>query len=261
MNRFLGFAFLLLFQFTSGTASAGIITYDANAAFVAHENGATETNPSFTPFTVGYSGINGVFTVFSASDHTNNWSGANPAIQGFHITNFNPAVVVNTSANTENPYSSQGLASVDPSQIILHPGNNSTTNENAIVRFIAPTAGVYAITGDFESLHFGETKNEVVHNGVALFSSTADNSNFNLTATLAANDHIDFVVNRSSDAYNGDSTGLRASLTLTQAVPEPSTLAMFGMVGLAGVGARLRRNFSKQPQASLVSVSKPKADH
>ena len=240
MRRFLGFAFLLLLQFTSGTASAGIITYDANAAFVAHENGATETNPSFTPFTVGYSGTNGVFTVFSASDHTNNWAGANSAIQGFHITNFNPAVVVNTSATTENP-NQYGIALVDPSQIVLHPGNNSTTNENAIVRFIAPTAGVYAITGDFESLHFGETKNEVVHNGVALFSSTADNSNFNLTATLAANDHIDFVVNRSSDAYNGDSTGLRASLTLTQAVPEPSTAIAMGLLGIVGFAGNRRR--------------------
>ena len=100
---------------------------------------------------------------------------------------------------------------------------------------------MYAITGDFESLHFGETKNEVVHNGVALFSSTADNSNFNLTATLAANDHIDFVVNRSSDAYNGDSTGLRASLTLTQAVPEPSTASAMGLLGIVGFAGNRRR--------------------
>jgi hypothetical protein len=240
MRRVLGFAFLLLLQFTSGSASAGIITYDANAAFVGHENGATETNPSFAPFAVGYSGTNGVFTVFSASDHTNNWSGANSAIQGFHVTNFNPAVVVNTSASTEDP-NQYGIASVDPSQIVLHPGNSSTTSENAILRFIAPTAGVYAITGDFESLHFGETKNEVVHNGVALFSSTADNSNFSLTATLAANDHIDFIVNRSSDAYNGDSTGLRASLTLTQAVPEPSTAIAIGFVSIVGVVKSRRR--------------------
>ena len=242
MSRFLGFAFLLLFQFTSGTASAGIITYDANAAFVAHENGATETNPSFTPFTVGYSGTNGVFTVFSASDHTNNWSGANSAIQGFHIDNFDPAVVVNTSATTENP-NQYGIASVDPSQIVLHPGDNESTTENAIVRFIAPTAGVYTITGDFESLHWGVTNNAVLHNGVSLFSSTADNSNFNLTATLAVNDHIDFVVNR-GDAYNGDSTGLRASLSLTQAVPEPSTAIAMGLLGVVGFAGtrRLRRS-------------------
>ncbi|MGC6444300.1 MAG: PEP-CTERM sorting domain-containing protein [Rubripirellula sp.] len=244
MMRFHHVYVLCALALTSGTVSAGIVTYDANAAFVANELGVTETNPSFGPFKVGYSGTNGVFTEFNASDHTNNWLG-NTAMQGFDVNNYDPAVVVNTSVSSQNVITgAPNPLPIDPSQILMHPGNTSSTNENAILRFIAPTAGVYVITGDFESLHWGVTNNAVFHNGVSLFSSTADNSNFDLTATLAVNDHIDFVVNRGGDAYNGDSTGLRASLSLTQAVPEPSTAIATGLLGVVGFAGRRRRRRS-----------------
>ena len=62
MMRFHHFYVLCALALTSGTVSAGIVTYDANAAFVANELGVTETDSSFGPFKVGYSGTNGVIT-------------------------------------------------------------------------------------------------------------------------------------------------------------------------------------------------------
>ncbi len=41
------------------------VTFDANTAFVAHELGASETNPSFGQFSVGYSSTLGSFTLYA----------------------------------------------------------------------------------------------------------------------------------------------------------------------------------------------------
>ena len=87
-----------------------------------------------------------------------------------------------------------------------------------------PTTGNYTITGDWESLHFGETENMILHNGAILFASTADDSNFDLPATLNAGDTIDFLV-AEVNGNSGDSTGLRAELKLTT-VPELSHMGL-----------------------------------
>ncbi len=195
--------------------------FDANAAFVANEvPDGSPTNP-FGPFSVGHSPTLGGFTAFTAGQHTDNFVGANPSIQGYFIPNnvSVPAVLGNVSGAAVGL--SFGGGPVDAGQILLHPGNPGPDGfpapvSNAIVRFTVPTSGSYTVAGDWESLHFGTTNNRVLHNGVPLVSSTADTSTFNVTHTLIAGETVDFIVN-DLDGIGGDSTGLRATLTLQNA--------------------------------------------
>ena len=226
-------AILTLWHNLPTCIAADITTYDANEEYVAHQLGPSASNPFFGPFIVGVSGANGAFTPFSS--RIDNWY--HPAMKGFAELLFDqtPSVVVNTSDDSVTLPPGGGIGPIDASQIVLHPGSHVDGPENAILRFIAPVAETYSVTGDFESLHFGSTRNIVLHNGTELFSSLADDSSFNLTVELAAEDTIDFVVNRDG-LYFGDSTGLRASLIIGAAtVPEPSSHVIYG-VGILVAG-------------------------
>jgi hypothetical protein len=221
--------------------------YNANSDFTAFElaNSGNQT-PAFSNFTVGYSLTLGGFTAFAATEHTDNWI-SKPGLEGWYIANNAsvPAVVVNTSNS-----SVQANQSIDPSQIVMHPGGTSadayaTPYSNAVLRFTATNAGIYSVIGDWESLDVGPTMNYVLKNGTTLFSSALDDSTFNLLSiSLAQGDTIDFVVD--AGAYSGsDMTGLRATLTGVAdipAVPEPATLTLFGLggIGLAGIAKRRR---------------------
>jgi hypothetical protein len=166
-------------------------------------------------------------------------------MQGWYVANNAsvPAVVVNTS-NQPVQLNQQ----VDPSQIVMHPGGTSPDAyadpiSNAVLRFTATNAGIYSVTGDWEVLDVGSRISYVLKNGATLFSSTLNNvtlsSTFNLSnISLAQGDTIDFVVN-SHDGIGSDTTGLRATIA---GVPEPATLALFGLggIGLAGIAKRLR---------------------
>jgi hypothetical protein len=155
--------------------------------------------------------------------------------------------VVNTSNSNV-----QANQEIDPSQIVMHPGGiggdaYATPYSNAVLRFTATNAGIYSIDGDWESLDVGPTINYVLKNGIALTpgGSTADNSVFSYSnISLAANDTIDFVVD--AGIFSGsDMTGLRAEIigvADVAAVPEPTTLTLFGLggLGLAGIAKRRR---------------------
>lgn len=217
----------LLFGYCGGGAAiAALVTYDANQAFVAMETGSvTGVNP-FNQFSVGYGTGSGSFTAFASGNHTNSFSG-NADIQGYFVNNpqIVPAVTVNVSG-ASTPMVNIG-ASLDAGQIYLHPGSLNLgaahigTINDAIVRFTAPTAGSYSITGDWEKLHFGTTSKQVLVNGVSIFSQTAANPSFSLTANLNVNDRVDFLVN-AAGAISGDSVGLRARLTTDVVVAPPT---------------------------------------
>jgi MYXO-CTERM domain-containing protein len=201
-------------------SSATAQTFDANSAFVANELSANETVPTFGPFSVGYGNAldDGPFTLFSAGEHTNAFAG-DPNTQGF-ITNNNvivPGAAVNVSATDP------GFAGLQPGEILLHPGGRGPNGFDppyfdGTLRFTAPAAGSYAVTGQFRSVDGGITNNYLLVNGVAQSvgagpgGSIVDAGGFGLTVNLAAGDTVDFAVNETADGIGADSTGLRARL-------------------------------------------------
>lgn len=217
--------------------------YDANAEFKAFElANASPSMSNFGNFSAGYSTTPGTFTGFLAVDHTNDFlrisANSNPigALQGWGYpasSSFVPAVVVNTLDVQTSSISTIGA--IDASQILMHGGSVG----NAVLRFTATMAGTYSVSGDWESLDSGLTNNKILKNGMSLFSDVSDLSTFSLlNISMNVNDTIDFVVDSYSDGINGDSTGLRATIT---AVPEPTTLALFGLGGIGLAIAKRRR--------------------
>jgi hypothetical protein len=162
-------------------------------------------------------------------------------------------VVLNTTGATVN-YSNTvnlpgGYLGLDPQSIA-----------NVAVNFLAPSAGVYQITGNFLGIDVGEYLHpvEIVTSAdpsTSLFSGTIGSygakDSFNFDVTLAANETLSFLVESGNpsgpgacDAFGAQgfcnlSTGLQAQIT---AVPEASTWAMMVM-GFFGVGfLAYRRN-------------------
>ncbi len=148
--------------------------------------------------------------------------------------------------------------------LFFHPGQ--VTAQDAIMRFTAATAGQYTLNGNFIRLDSTLTPNGGQDGILAsifrvsgsayssLYSNTlvgAQNSSIafaGLSTTLAAGDHLEFVVNRRS-AFNTDGTGLQATITtnaIQSAVPEPATWAMM-LLGFGVIGSALRRRRTTKP--------------
>lgn len=138
--------------------------------------------------------------------------------------------------------------------LILHPG---TSGEQAVVRWTAPTAGTYAVTGGFYAADFDPVGNSttvdgsVYRNAVEEFTGavvgfTAPNALFALSLGVVAGDTIDFVVGYGSDlSWLYDSTELRATIESTMSpVPVPAALPLF-LAGLLGLGVMARRRKQK----------------
>jgi len=196
-------------------------TFDPNAAFRANEVGATETNSIFGVFRVGYMDrlVPNSFTTFSAGEHTDSFAG-NANTQGFLTINnvIVPAAAVNVSAV---PFS--GAFGLDAGEIFLHPGGRGADGFVApyfdgVLRFTAPSTAFYNIAGAFRSLDGGVTLNTIFRNGVSQVS-IIDAGPFNLGLQLTAGDVIDFASGAGSDGIGGDSTGLRATLTIAPPPP------------------------------------------
>jgi hypothetical protein len=218
---------------------------NVNAAYIAHEASLNETNPVFPgpvggTITIGYFGDidnNGgtpdAFAPFLAGatpigDHSNAYGG-NPVMQGFHKEN--PQDIPSTTVNTSGAATSVFGLSVDPDQIVMHPGNigaNAIVPPyfDAVVRYTVAIPGPYDITGSFDSIDGGGTLNLVLLNETTvLFSQNeflGQPAAFNLiNVPLAAGDRIDFVVDPNGNVF-GDTTGLFADI----AIPEPSSLSL-----------------------------------
>jgi hypothetical protein len=174
---------------------------------------------------------------------------ANPLVSGFGTVGaFNiPAVYFNKSPGPV----SCSTVTLAANAGYIHPGFDFT---DAMLRFTAPTAGSYAITGGIWSADVNGTGFTIAleDQGAIFFSATttffspsgAANTSFNLTRTLNAGDVIDLVAKpkNGSDVSFG-TTGFRLTMTRSPitTVPEPSS-AMLLLTGALGIFSHARRS-------------------
>ena len=217
-------------------AAAGAQTYDVTSGFASSD------------FRYGY-GVGGQsFTVFTRSDAP---CGVNNTQRCYDNGGNLPVV----GRNTLNTAYVNGTSTVAAGAVYLHPG--AASNLDAILRFVVPTAGIYSLTGAwsrYDTTSFGTGVVAAVWQGAggvatALSSSVIQPNSYGsstsfsaATTLLAAGDTIDFVVNW-RDAFEYDTTGLSATISLVDgAVPEPATWGMMLIgFGVAGGAMRVRR--------------------
>lgn len=257
MRVLFGLVACLVISIVGSNSASAAWVYNANNAFVLHESGTSQV-AAFSNFRAGHgtilngSPVQGSFVQFAEADHTDAWIGSS-AMQGWSKNNTSgsiPAVVVNTTNGPAQP--ATDIGPVDPSQILMHAGGIAGLGStgplaDAILRFTTSNAGIYKITGAWEALDDNYTSGHalkyILKNGVDIIdASTFDNPTFNYTdISLAFGDTIDFVVSMPGGNFYG-STGLTATLEGVAAVPEPTTLLLFGLggIGLTGIAKRRR---------------------
>lgn len=204
-------------------APAHAADYDAAADF------QTVSNPG-SVWSYGYSPLAGAGYAMTLFDlpGASAWSMSNYSTLG------TPAAFKNLGAPANG---------VGTGQLSLHAGP-SAFGDLAILRFTAPTASDYVVTGRFYAGDSGSMQGLIILNDDAAnplqsFSNTTDASVFApLTVTLAAGAHIDFAVGNNGNFLFG-STPVDVQIT---AVPEPSAyLLMFGGLALVAFVAGRRR--------------------
>jgi hypothetical protein len=161
------------------------------------------------------------------------------------VADANPSVLY--LMNGSGPLFGYSTISAPSNSVNLHPG---PAGELAVVRWTAPTAGQYQITGEFRGNDTGGGNNagtttdvHVLHNAAQLtndsISGFGNTQGFSHTVFLAAGDSVDFAVGTGGNGFFNDSTGLKAIIS---AVPEPSSYAMlFAGLGVVAFIARRRR--------------------
>jgi hypothetical protein len=168
-----------------------------------------------------------------------------------------PVTVLNTPLVGKNTTGATlGFATgwIPNDRLLVQPGQGLVVDEDAIVRFTAPTSGVYSFAGAFGLIGFDATGVNVEGWGPTgrLFFANLPNPSpgfevygseysFSGTVSLAAGQFADFGVDNAG-AFNGDGTMMALTIERTGslAVPEPSSWAML-IAGFGLIGATLRR--------------------
>ena len=190
------------------------------------------TNPSGV-WTYDYNG-----SAYSGSQAVSNLAGT--GLSGWWTGEAVPNSLIILQNNTGSTVSYLTIS--DPTNTLWMDPENG----NVAVVFTAPSAGTYAITGNFLGIDVDENSPlvEVLDNGTVVWSGTLSSYNqndlFNLSETLAAGGTITFEVatgTSGSCTYCNLGTALDATISDT---PEPSTFILFGS-GLLGLIPLLRR--------------------
>lgn len=199
-------------------SSATIVNFNATSGF----------SPTLNPcgvwssgWTSGIGSTLNVFPWFSSQTGTSIYSWSDPTL----LPLWTPSFWRNNATNT-----TRGIA---PGQLALLPGCRSD-NRFAVLRFTAPFAAAYRLTGSFPKGDSGDTSATIVASGVVLKSwpSTASSPSFNLAATVNLGDPIDFVVGSANHGCVADNTGIVLSITMIVAINTTSTTTMTAKVVL-----------------------------
>lgn len=159
-------------------------------------------------------------------------------------TSYSPPNTAQIVKNTSNSTLSYFNTVVQPVNLLRIDGEVY----NATVRWTAPTAGNWTISGLFQGIDTNEGAHnvEILENssvvimgpsGINLYGAQAA---FNSTLFLNAGATIDFI-QLTGNGGNFLSTGLSATITNLAAVPEPSSFLATGTAALVGCGSWLRR--------------------
>ena len=103
--------------------------------------------------------------------------------------------------------------------LVLHPG---PTGEVSILRFTAPSDGIFDVLGGFTSQDSSgaTTDVHVLHNGASVFDGPiGEFLQFSETFAGAAGDTIDFAVGYGNGRFSSDSTGLDATVRMSTNEP------------------------------------------
>jgi hypothetical protein len=164
------------------------------------------------------------------------WEGTESA-----FTDHFPSVAKNTASTIQTAADEVLL----PGELIMHeaPSQNDKfpvggDGAYAVIRFTAPTTGQFSLSAVFEGRETSPTPTttdvHVLLNGVSLFDGAVNgfgppsDQSFATTLALHTGDRLDFAVGLGNGSFLGDTTGLDA--TITNAVPEPSTFTMTGVL-------------------------------
>lgn len=199
-----------------GSAPATTVTWMAGRDMVANEragDAAKATNPNATVPAWSYGRrakadlASTGLTLFGtlAQRHTDG------VISGWEAPNY-CGVLVNT---TDAPGFYLGSRPVHPGEMYLHPGSNL---EYAIIRWTAPQAGTYVVTGFWQDFSWGMGDGGSAHivvNGTVVFGTEFDNGNGaceTRVLSLSAGDTIDFALG-ARGGFEADGTRFNAIVT------------------------------------------------
>src|SRR5205807_1540026 len=123
-----------------------------------------------------------------------------------------------------------------PHQLAFHPGS---AGQNSVIRWTAPAAGSYAITGSFSGVDSATTDVGILHGSSQLFSGNINGQGstapFSFFESVQAGESIDFTVGFGGNGFFSDSTGLDVQIVLS-AVHHPD-LTVENLVATVGTTA------------------------
>jgi hypothetical protein len=176
-----------------------------------------------------------------------------PSSSGGFATWGNGGSVPNAAGVTKNTTS----GTLTSGTVVLPPDLLNLDGENFIadVRWAAPSAGAYNVSGRFQRTDNGgfPVSVRIVQDGLTTlfsadnFSTFNDQRPFNLNVVLSAGSVLDFA--EGAPQFNNDGTGL--ALTITP-VPEPGSLALCGLAAVGGW--LLRRKGLGRPLLAVIAL-------